>query len=353
MVMAQMGVLESDQADRVVLDASPGHRRAGLAALAVGLGGCTAWTTWRIATIDLHPVPIAFLLAELVGLAAAVVVGVALSKAGDPRTVYAVGGGERDCHWFAHAVADIVGRTRSADVHRDVRTAMRAAPRWRPRDTADAAVAAVLAEGPRRLVLVVTAAAGLLLGVAPFAPPPWWALGGAVVGYGAFAASHVLLGRRRLRFGDRQRWSYGAIGEIVSRDDVAGHAPRSWIGAIAVAVALSVTVALRGMSDRWTHGLPPMTYDERVVALVVAVVLVAGALHTVFTTPRPQQPDAHLVSRRLEEANTRHTLLAAAVCIGVVGLLAGVIPTSDAVDGTPGGSTLVEQQANQPAVPGG
>jgi hypothetical protein len=286
-------------------------------------------------------------------MAAAVVVGVALLKAGDPRTVYAVGGGERDCHWFAHAVADIVGRTRSADVHRDVRTAMRAAPRWRPRDTADAAVAAVLAEGPRRLVLVVTAAAGLLLGVAPFAPPPWWALGGAVVGYVAFAASHVLLGRRRLRFGDRQRWSYGAIGEIVSRDDVAGHAPRSWIGAIAVAVALSVTVALRGMSDRWTHGLPPMTYDERVVALVVAVVLVAGALHTVFTTPRPQQPDAHLVSRRLEEANTRHTLLAAAVCIGVVGLLAGVIPTSDAVDGTPGGSTLVEQQANQPAVPGG
>ena len=345
--MAQLGVLEPDQADGAALDVSVGHRRAGMLTLGLGLGGSAAWIAWRFATVDLHPVRVAFLLAELVGIASAVVVCLALVNAVEPRTVYAVGGGARDCHWFAHAVADIVGRTRSADLHRDVRTAVRAAPRWRPRDTADAAIAAVLAEGPRRLVLVLAVAVGLLLGVAPFDAPPWWALAGAAVGYGAFAVSHVLLGRRRLRLGDRQRWSYGSIGEILARDDVAGHAPRSWIGAIAVTVALSVGVALRGMSDRWTHGLPSMDYSQRVVVLSVAVVLVAGALHTVLTTARPRQPDAHLVSRRLEEANTRHTLLAAAVCVGVVGLLAGVIPSNDLADSDPVRSTVVEQQANQ------
>jgi len=341
--MARTGILEADQTDGARLDAPADHRRLGLTALALGLVGCAVWLGWRIATLELHPVPMAFLVAEIVGVVGAVAIAVGLIKAGEPRNVYSVSGTVRDCHRFAHAIADIVGRTRSADLHRDVRTALRAAPRWRPRDSADAAIAAVLADGPRRLTLVVTIGVGLLLGVPPFGVPPWWALGAALIGYLAFAMAHVALGRRRLRFGDRQRWSYGAIGEIIAREDVAGHAPRTWAGPIAVTVALSVAVALRGMSDRWTHGLPGMEYDERVGAMFVALALMLGALHTILTSPRPLPADVHLVSRRLEEATARQTLLAAAVCVGVIGLFAGVLPTSDQADEEPAPSGVVDR----------
>jgi hypothetical protein len=227
-------------------------------------------------------------------------------------------------------VADLVGRPHPADVHRDVRHALRAAPRWRPRGPADAAVASVIVEGPCRLALVVTLAIGLLVGAAPFPLPPLWAIAAAAVGYGSFAVAHVLLGHRRLRFGDRQRWSYGSIGEIVARSELANHASRSWTGALGVTVALSLTVALRGMSDRWTHGLPEMSYDQRVVAFMTAIVMVLGALHTIRTTPRPVLTNSHLVARRLEEATARQALLAAAIAVGLIGLFAGVVPAAKA-----------------------
>ncbi|MCB0969451.1 MAG: hypothetical protein KDB37_21655, partial [Ilumatobacter sp.] len=128
----------------------------------------------------------------------------------------------------------------------------------------------------------------------------------------------------RIRVGDRTRWTYGAIGEVVGRNDVAGVAPRRWVGAIAAAVVVSVAVALRGMSDRWTHGLPAMDDDERAVLLVIGAALILGALFTIQTTPRPTQVDAHLVSRHLEERTARQTVLAAAIVLATVGLVAGL-----------------------------
>ena len=62
----------------------------------------------------------------------------------------------------------------------------------------------------------------------------------------------------RIRIGDRVRWTYSTLGEVVAREDLDGVAPRSWVGTVATIVLVNIAVALRGMSDRWTHGLPHM-----------------------------------------------------------------------------------------------
>ena len=80
------------------------------------------------------------------------------------------------------------------------------------------------------------------------------------------------------------------------------------------------------MSDRWTHGLPTMSNDMRIVAMVYAMTLVAGSLFTLVTTAAPQLDNAHLVSRRLEERTARQSALGGALCVGLIGLLAGVLP---------------------------
>lgn len=302
---------------------SIGRVRVGVAASVVATAGLTTWIVWRIGEMRWNPVSLALLAADLVGLAAAIAVTLGLTRTRVARNVFRVGGDARDSYWFAFTVADIVGRTRSADLHRDVRTAVRAAPRWRPRDSADAAIAAVLADGPRRLVVVVAIGVGLLVGVAPFGVPPWWALTGLVVGAGGFGTSHVVLGRGRLRYGDRIRWSYGAIGELIERTEVATHAPRRWRGALAVTVGLSLAVGLRGTSDRWTHGLGPMSHDDRVVAMGVATALILGALFTMQTSVRPETAHLPVLVRHLDERTGRQSLLTVAVCVAAIGLVAG------------------------------
>ena len=189
--------------------------RGGLALLALGAVALAVWFAWRMSHPVWHPLAVLFLAAELSGAVGAVVVGVGLAGAASPRDVFE--DEPRDSHWYAHAVADLVGRTRAADIHRDVRTAVRAAPRWRWRDRADATIAAILLDGPRRLAMLVIVVVGLMFGTTPFGTPPWWAIAALVVGSIAVGLAHVSLGQGRLRPGDRIRWSYGAIGEIVAR----------------------------------------------------------------------------------------------------------------------------------------
>ncbi len=319
-------------ADQLLADVlSPARRRAGLALAGLATACTVTWFAWRIADLHWHPVALVVLATEIVGLVCALTVTAALMAATAPRNVYLVGDGVRDSYWYAHAVADLVGRTRSADLHRDVRTAMRAAPRWRPRTPGDAAIAAVLAEGPRRLVLVLAIGLGLLLGATPFGVPPWWALAAVFGAAAGFGGAHVLLGRGRLRLGDRIRWSFGAIGEVIERTDPDGHAPRRWRGTLAVTVGLSLAVALRGASDRWTHGLAPMGHDDRIVAMAVATLLVLGALYTLQTSERPDTGQLPVIVRHLDERTVRQFLLTVAVCVGAIGLVAGAA-TPDVAD---------------------
>lgn len=306
---------------------------AGVAMATVGAIGTLVWLAWRVTHLDADPISVAFLLAEVAGLLGGLAVASGLAARWSARSVYL--DEPRDSHWFAHSVADLVGRTRADDLHHVVRTTVRAAPRWRWRNSADAATVAVLLDGPRRLLMVVAVTLGLLFGVSPFGPPPWWALVALMIGVAGIGTAHVVLGRGRIRYGDRTRWTYGAIGEVVGRTDVDGVAPRRWVGAIAAAVAVSVAVGLRGMSDRWTHGLPAMSDDDRIVLLAIGAALILGALYTLATSPRPEQVDAHLVARHLEERTARQAVLAVAVVLGMIGLVAGLLPTDQIAEQPP------------------
>ena len=112
----------------------------------------------------------------------------------------------------------------------------------------------------------------------------------------------------RVRPGDRVRWTYSSLGEAVVRDDVDGVAPATGSARSPRSSLVNLAVALRGMSDRWTHGLPPMPDAERVVAMVVrADASCSARCSPSRRTEAPELDNAHLVARRLEERTARQS----------------------------------------------
>ncbi len=316
-------------------------------ALAASVVGWLVWFGWRAQHLAIHPIPMVAVALEVFGAIAGVAISWGLLKAGPPRTVFS--DDDHQEHRFTYAVADLVGRTRLTDVHRDVRLiAQQARARHRPRNSSDFAIAAVLSDGPRRLLLVAVVTLSLLLGVAPMAVPPAWAMIAATAAVMSTSGAHVILGGGRIRVGDRVRYSYAAIGELMSPADHDGLAPRRWVGTVAAVVAVNLAMALRGMSDRWTHGLSPMERESRVFTMMLGATVVLGALYTLCTTPAPDIADAHLMSRRLEERTARQSALGGAVIVGIIGLLAGVLPVRvDTADHDP---IRVEQISERDAV---
>lgn len=326
---------------------APARRRLGVASLGVGVGGSVAWFGAWLTRLDPNPIQIVVLLLSLAGTFAGVAIAVGLASARAPRDVLtgAADVGATDPSRFAWAVADVVGRTRAHDLHHDVRSVVRAARRSIRRSPADYAMAAVLVDGALRLLAVVAVGGALLLGASPVPAPGAVALVGLALAVAGTSVSHVVLSGGRIRIGDRVRWTFSSLGEVIGREDLAGVAPRRWVGTIATIVGLNLAVALRGISDRWTHGLPPMGDDQRVVAMLAALTLVVGALYTLATTEEPRLENAHLVSRRLEERTARQSVLGAAVCVGLIGLIAGILPGSvDAADDDPARIEQVEQR---------
>ncbi len=194
-------------------------------------------------------------------------------------------------------------------------------------------------------MLVSSVTVALLIGVAPMPLPPLWAVAAGLVAFCSLSLAHVLLGHRRIRFGDRVRWSSSALGEIFSGSDHDDVAPRHWVGTVAAVVSLNLAIALRGISDRWTHGLAPMTSEGRLVTMMFAITIIAGGLITLRTTTAPQLANSHLVARRTEERTARQSAIGAAAVVGVIGLLAGILPGNvDAVDQGPG---QVEQVSDE------
>jgi hypothetical protein len=300
------------------------RRRIGIALMVVGTSGWLGWIAWRITTLALSTIPIVALLIELGGAAIGVVVAFALANVDRPRATFE--DDRRDPWRYAFAVADRVERTRAADVHREVRSAAGAARRRGKKTRADLAIGCVLIDGPRRLAMIVVAVLGLLFGVSPMPVPTVPVLLSLAIGLAGLSAATVVLSLGRIAIGDRLRWTYGSIGELLIRDDVDGVAPRRWMGTVGTLAVVNMAVALRGMSDRWTHGLPTMDNDMRIVAMAYAMTLVAGSLYTLVTSAAPQLDNAHLVARRLEERTARQSALGGALCVGLIGLLAGVLP---------------------------
>jgi len=319
--MARRATTTGRTADRPL---TPARRRAARTLLAVGVAGLAVWFVWRLATLGAHPIQVVSLLIELSGWTGGLIVVSGLLAATAPRSVVDPDGTFR----YAVAVAGRVGRTRAIDLQRDLRDTT---DRLRTRaagGTADRAMLGVMIDGPRRIALVLTLSLGLMLGVSPAPMPPWWALVAVGAGTSFVAASHVVASDGWIRFGDRTRWSFASLGEVLAPTDRVDLAPRRWVGTVGTIVVLNVAIALRGMSDRWTHGLPAMTDDERIVAMGWASLVVVGGLYTLRTIPTPRLANEHLVARRLEERTARRSALGAAVCLGLVGLLAGILPGS-------------------------
>ncbi len=305
----------------------------GSAALAASAIAACIWLSWRLTHFCLHPIGIAIMLVEVVSISSGLVVGFALARAPQPRS--AGHHDPRQAFRFAFAVADIVGRPRTSDLRADLMASCRTVRR-RPRRLPDMAMLAIHTDGPRRLVLVISTTAALLLGVAPMPIPPLWAAVTGLVAFVSLSLSHVLLGNRRIRFGDRVRWSSAALGEIFSGADQDDVAPRHWVGTVAAVVSLNLAVALRGISDRWTHGLTAMTSEGRLVTMMFAITIIAGGLVTLRTTTAPQLANSHLVARRTEERTARQSAIGAAAVVGLIGLLAGILPGNlGVVDPTP------------------
>ena len=86
-----------------------------------------------------------------------------------------------------------------------------------------------------------------------------------------------------------------------------------------------IAVALRGLSDRWTHGLGPMPHHERVVAMLVSwwLVLVGFAALRILAKP---SLGFYGATRRLEETSTRRLALGTTLAVALVGFAAGVLP---------------------------
>jgi len=311
----------------------PARRRVGMSTLSISTIAATAWLCWRAGHLGLHPIELAVFATELVSIVSGVIVAVGMARATDPRRVH--GNDPRESFRFAFAVADIVGRTRALDLRVGLASAFRVLRRPGAQ-LADLSMAAVLVDGPRRLALVVTMTLALVIGVAPIPLPPPWAIAFGIAAMALMSCTHVLLSGGRIRFGDRVRWSSAALGEICSGADREGVAPRRWVGTVAVVVVLNLSVALRGMSDRWTHGLAPMDADDRLMTMAIAIMVVIGSLYTLRTTAVPQLANAHLVSRHTEERTARQSAIGGAVLIGLIGLLAGVLPGNvDAADDDP------------------
>jgi len=318
----------------------PSRRRAAIVLLGSALVLALIWFGWRVVNLQLHPVPILVLLIELSGWTGGLLVALGLICSSTHRRL------ERadDTYRYAATVADRVGRTRATDLQHDLRAATERLTSRTVGGPADRAMVGVMVDGPRRIALVAVLSIGLLLGVAPSPLPPWWAIGAIAAGSMALAVTHVVASGRGIRLGDRTRWSFASLGEVIAPNDRDDVAPRRWVGTVAAIVVLNLAIGLRGMSDRWTHGLPAMGDDERLVAMTWAGLVVLGGLYALRTIPTPELGNSHTVARRLEERTARQSALGAAVCVGLIGLVAGILPGGvDAGSDDPGGIEPVTQ----------
>ncbi len=193
------------------------------------------------------------------------------------------------------------------------------------RPLANAAWALVAVEGIRRGVFVMLLVVVLLTGRSPFGVPPWWILGSLIAAQALFATGHWLLSGGVLRPGARLRWSMASIGAGLGDGTSRSGLPIRWTATLATMIVLNLAVALRGLSDRWTHGLAPMPHDERVVAMVVAwwMVIVGFAALRILVQPSLGYYGA---THRLEENSTRRLALGTTLAVAMVGFVAGVLP---------------------------
>lgn len=197
---------------------------------------------------------------------------------------------------------------------------------WRPGSDGTVAWRVIGDDGIRRAVAVAGLLAVLLLGAAPVELPPRTVAALLIVGLIFVSIGTWALSAGQVRPLDRTVRSVGAIGVAAGQGESRGALGGPWFATMATIVALNVAVALRGMSDRWTHGLPPMTDGSRFMAIAFAAVIVGAGLAALR---RLHPPDLQFFgpTRRLEELSARRLALGATLSLAVVGTVASGMPT--------------------------
>ena len=95
---------------------------------------------------------------------------------------------------------------------------------------------------------------------------------------------------------------------------------------MATLIVLNLSIALRGMSDRWTHGLGPMRDDARVIAMSIAFGFVAVGGLAMRHLPQPEL-NHYGATRRLEENSVRRLTIGLTLLVATIGFVAGLAPS--------------------------
>ena len=315
----------------------------GRVASCAGLAAWATWIAWQ-STRPLHgPVGAAALVLELLAFAAAVLVTAGLWSPGAPPAFdrrYAHGERPTVPEIMAvllavdPALVDVtgeIGRPVTPDDTGEVAWARRAMSilrrtrRGNRPSVSEAAWSVVALDGARRAAALALLTIVLFTGRVPFDLPPSGWVAALVLGVFGVSIGHWLLSGGRLRPGSRLVWSMASVGaglgDGVSRTTL----PIRWVATMASIVVLNLAISLRGLSDRWTHGLGAMPQDARVVAMSIAFGFVGTGFVALRSLPQPDL-DFYGATRRLEETSARRLALGATVGIAIVGFAAGVAP---------------------------
>lgn len=183
----------------------------------------------------------------------------------------------------------------------------------------------VAVEGMRRMLCVVAVVVALFSGHAPFDVPPVSMVALLVASQVTLTLGHFLLSDGLIRPGARLRWSMASVGAGFGDGRSRTGLPIRWAATLATMIALNLMVSLRGLSDRWTHGLGAMAHDERVMVMTAAAWLVGWGFVALQSMSQPEL-GYYGATRRLEETSTRRLALGATLSVAAVGLIAGVLP---------------------------
>lgn len=320
------------------------RRGAGAVITIVGLAAWAGWLSWRVAHPTMSAVGFAVLLLELVAFAAAIVVSAGLAAARPPRRhdrrstdrrrplplllAEALDLGEVVNEQACRPVGDDTGEIAWA------RRGIRVLGEQRPGRSAvpglpDAAWSVVAVDGLRRVAAIAVLLVVLFTGATPFPTPPLPTAMLLAGGLSCLAVGHWLLSGGHVRPGSRLIWSMSSVGAGLGDGISRSGLPIRWMVTMATIVALNIGVALRGISDRWTHGLGAMDRDARIVAMSLAVVFVAAGGLALTRMARPAL-GFYGATRRLEEDSVRRLALGLTLIVAAVGFVAGVLPV-DAV----------------------
>jgi len=324
--------MERKAAERATADTAV--RWAGRFASVVGLVAWSIWLAWRVST-STGAMSVVVLVLEVAALLVAVVISAALwslPERGRRLTRSAS---------FVDVVGDLLGvdalvsvGAHGADDTGEVARARRGLELLNPRGShptsgprlAVTAWALVAVEGIRRMLFVTVLVAVLFSGRFPFEIPAWSTFAVLVLAQVFFSISHWLLSGGVLWPGVRLRWSMASVGAGLGDGTSRTGLPIRWTATLATMVVLNLAVALRGVSDRWTHGLGAMPHDERVLVMVVSgwLVVVGFAALRILVQPSLGYYGA---TRRLEETSTRRLALGGTLAVALVGFIAGVLPS--------------------------